>query len=61
MKTYIVHFIGKMGTSFKVGEYKTKKAIRRARDRYDNEYGAYLGVRVYDKETMIEVHFTQVA
>lgn len=61
MNTYIVHFIGKTGTSFKVGEYKSKKAIRKAQTRYDNEYGAYLAVKVLEKDTLQEVSLWSVA
>ena len=61
MKIYIVHFVGMTGTSFKVGEYKSKKAIRRAQDRYDNEYGSYLSLRILDKETLQEVCMHEVA
>lgn len=61
MKTYIVHFVGMSGTSFKVAEYKSKKAIRRAQDRYDNEYGSCLSLRILDKETLQEVRLSEVA
>lgn len=62
MNTYIVHFIASVsGTSFKSGEYKTKKAIRRAKDRYEMEYGACLGMKILDKATLNEVGIYQVA
>lgn len=61
-KTYIVHFVsGITHTSFKVGEYKSKKAIRMAETRYSNEYGAYLSLRILDKETLQEVSLYEVA
>lgn len=60
METYIVHFVGKSGTSFKVGEYKTRKAIRRAQERYDLEYGAYLGLTILEKSTLKEVSIWEV-
>lgn len=61
-KTYIVHFIASVsGTSFKVREYKTKKSIRRALDKYELEYGACLGTKILDKETLQEVQMYQVA
>lgn len=61
MKTYIVHFVGKMGTSFKVGTYKSKKAIRRAQDRYEMEYGACLSTKILDKDSLQEVNIWEVA
>ena len=61
MTSCIVHFVsGITGTSFKVGDYKSKKAIRNARERYDLQYGAYLSLRILDKETLQEVSLMEV-
>lgn len=61
-KSYIVHFIASVsGISFKVKEYKSRKAIRRAQDRYELEYGACLAIRILDKETLNEVRIQEIA
>lgn len=60
-KTYLVHFVsGITHVTFKVGEYKSRKAIRKAQTRYDNEYGAYLSLRIIDKTTLQQVSIHEV-
>lgn len=45
-----VEFVSQIsGNVFKKGSYKNKKAIRRANERYDMEYGAYLSARIKDE------------
>lgn len=58
---YIVHFIASVsGTSFKVGTYKSKKAIRNAQQKYELQYGACLGMKILEKETLNEVSIWEV-
>lgn len=40
-----VEFITIMGDVFARGEYKTRKAMHKAKDRYDMQYGAILRTR----------------
>lgn len=59
---YIVHFVASVsGVSFKVGTYKTKKAIRNAQQKYELQYGACLGMKILDKATLNEVSIWNIA
>jgi hypothetical protein len=58
---YIVHFVSSVtGTSFKVGTYKSKKAIRNAQEKYSLQYGAHLGLTILEKETLKEFHIWEI-
>ena len=58
---YKVEFVSQIsGNVIYKGSYKTKKAIRRANEKHDMEYGAYLSARIKD-ESGKEVSIWQVA